>query len=289
MSINPNSSSNSKIGMLDEIDDMIDVIKQTHSNMERVYAVYLPYYPDESRVIDDLNQLINAAGDEDVPAAPRHERGGALVKVDGGLDIAGDVKRIREEQEAQKQTVEAEAPKGPTPEEAKEEWGSMALRTLFRKINQLCHPDKCKRFSHMEVKRLRECFDDAHRAYADRDRYTLNLIYIRVVFIRGELDRLPVDVVADIEKRYHDLQLDFQALAMHPLYQVLYAHMQGQQHTAKIKFGDFLVIHIQRLKDELNRVQEHKRKLDATFQVLRDLDEEQKLQDTIDMAENAAD
>lgn len=286
MSIDPTSSSNSKIGMLDEIDDMLDVIKQTHSNMERVYAVYLPYYPEESRVIDDLNHRINAADVDNTPTAPRHERSGALVKVDCGLDIAADIKRIREEQEAKKQMVEAEAevPQGPTAEEAKEQWGSMALRTLFRKINQLCHPDKCKRFSSKEVKRLRECFDDAHKAYADRDRYTLNLLYIRVVYIRGELDRLPLDVVADIEKRYHDLQLDFQALAMHPLYQVLYAHMQGQQHTAKLKFADFLETHIQRLKDELHRVQEHNRKMNATTEILREMGEEQIRQNAQDMA-----
>ncbi|AGS82087.1 hypothetical protein O152_gp274 [Pseudomonas phage PaBG] len=271
--------------LLDEIDEMIDAIKQTHSNMERVYAVYLPHFPEQSKVIDDLNQLINAADSPDSTPVARHDKSGALVKVDSGLNIAQDVQRIREQQ----QTVEAEQPKEKTQEEMKEEWGSMALRTLFRKINQLCHPDKCKRFSHIEVKKLREVFDDAHRAYADRDRYTLNLLFIRACYIRGELDRLPREVVQDIQKRHTDLVLDFQALAMHPLYQVLFAHMQGQHYTAKIKFGEFLVTHIQRLNDELERVRKLNAATKAMFDELHAAHEEKKFKDTVDMVESSAD
>ncbi|MNV27756.1 hypothetical protein D3C71_1189150 [compost metagenome] len=122
------------------------------------------------------------------------------------------------------------------------------LRVLFRKINQLCHPDKTKRFNRITVMKLRECFDDAQKAYEHRDYDTLELTYIRVCYYRDELGKLDIKDVQRISDQHNNLQLDIKGIRMHRLYMVLACHRLMQYQEATQHFGMFIQEHMNKLQ-----------------------------------------
>ena len=230
--------------LLDEIDEMADMVKKTYSAMEQIYAMYLPFFPVESARIDMLHQLINAMN-EDQASAPRHAETyseGQLIPTGPVIDLKAEVLEA-----IQETSTVAEESKLKDAEYIRDT-SAQFCRMLFRKINQLCHPDKCRRFSYMETKRLRDCFDDANDAYSSRDAEMLELVFIRVCYIRDELHRLSEGVESRLASQHRNLQLELDGIRMHPLYMVLAHHNQGMGHDAKQCFGRFLGGHIQKLE-----------------------------------------
>lgn len=233
--------------LLDEIDEMADMVKKTYNAMEQIYAMYLPFFPLESARIDMLHQLINAM-EEDQTSAPRHAEtysGGQLVPTGPVIDLKAEVLEAMKEAEDRSKLQDFLAD---NVQEHKRDTSAQFCRMMFRKINQLCHPDKCKRFSYMETKRLRECFDDASDAYSRRDAELLELVFIRVCYIRDELHRLSEGVESRLASQHKNLQLELDGIRMHPLYMVLAHHNQGMGHDAKQCFGRFLGGHIEKLE-----------------------------------------
>lgn len=221
--------------LLDEIDEMVAYIKDTYAEMETMYAKYLPYFPIQGGIIDGLNQQLNTLnGNPD--SVPRHDKepGKELMNQKDMLSIADDIRRYRESQKVN----------APVKDMTKMQY---TLRVLFRKINQLCHPDKTKRFNRITVVKLRECFDDAQKAYEARDYDTLELTLIRVCYYRDELDKLNQADVKRITEQYQNLQLDIKGLRMHRLYTVLYCHGQQQYSQATQHFGIFLQEYVEKL------------------------------------------
>lgn len=225
--------------LLDEIDEMVEYIKDTYAEMETMYAKYLPYFPIQGGIIDGLNRQLNTLnGDPD--SIPRHDKepGKELMNQKDMLSIADDIRRYRESQQTK--------PDGFAPLESSDRL-QYTIRNLFRKINQLCHPDKCKKFNRVTVLKLRECFDDAQKAYEARDYDTLELTLIRVCYYRDELDKLDKADVARISDQYKNLQLDIKGLRMHRLFTVLCCHGQQQYSQATQHFGIFLQEHVEKL------------------------------------------
>lgn len=225
--------------LLDEIDEMVEYIKETYKEMESMYAKYLPYFPIQSGIIDGLNQQLNGLNSGE--AGPRHDKepGKELMNQKDMLSIADDIRRFRESQEVK--------PDGfaPPPDMNKMQY---TLRVLFRKINQLCHPDKTKRFNRITVMKLRECFDDAQKAYERRDYDTLELTYIRVCYYRDELGKLDIKDVQRISDQHENLKLDIRGIRMHRLYMVLASHQLMQYQQATQHFGVFIQEHMNKLQ-----------------------------------------
>jgi exonuclease III len=126
---------------------------------------------------------------------------------------------------------------------------------LFRKINQLCHPDKTKKFSRMVIVALRDCLDDAQKAYERRDHDILELTLIRVIYLRDELDRLEPGDKRRIDNQHKNLTLDIQGMQLHPLYVVLSCHQDGMMQDAKFHFSNFLQTYLGRLRKMLADMQ----------------------------------
>jgi len=255
--------------LLDEIDEMVEYIKETYAEMETMYAKYLPYFPIQGGLIDGLNQQLNTlqGGFE---SAPRHDKepGKELMNQKDMLSIADDIRRFRESQQTK--------PDGFAPVESSDRL-QYTIRQLFRKINQLCHPDKCKKFNRITVLKLRECFDDAQKAYEQRDYDTLELTHIRVCYYRDELDKLDQADVARIQNQYANLQLDIKGLRMHRLYTVLYSHNQQQYSLATQHFGIFLQEHVDKLQamiDQLTDVDDTLHDLNTAVEEARSRAEE---------------
>ena len=129
------------------------------------------------------------------------------------------------------------------------------LRMLFRKINQLCHPDKTKKFGRKVVLALRECFDDAHKAYERRDHQQLELSFIRTCYLRDELDRLDASDVKRIQDQLEGLKLDRQGMMMHPLFLVLFNHRLEDFNMAASYFSEFLDAHVVKLNTVIAEMQ----------------------------------
>lgn len=227
--------------LLDEIDEMVEYIKETYKEMESMYAKYLPYFPIQSGLIDALNQQLN--GLQSGESGPRHDRepGKELMNQKDMLSIADDIRRFRESQEIK--------PDGFTPvDKTSSDRLQYTIRNLFRKINQLCHPDKTKRFNRITVMKLRECFDDAQKAYEQRDYDTLELTFIRVCYYRDELGKLDKNDVKKISDQHNNLKLDIQGIRMHRLYMVLACHSNMHYQEATQHFGLFIQEHLMKLQ-----------------------------------------
>lgn len=266
--------------LLDEIDEMVELIKTTYAEMETMYAKYLPYFPVQGGLIDRLNQQLNGL-QADGESGPRHDKeaGKELMNQKDMLSIADDIRRFRESQKTK--------PDGFTPVEASDRL-QYTIRNLFRKINQLCHPDKTKKFNRITVLKLRECFDDAQKAYEQRDYDTLELTLIRVCYYRDELDKLDQKDVERIQEQYNNLRLDIKGLQMHRLYMVLYCHGQQQYQLATNHFGIFLQEHMEKLHAMIAQLTEIEdtitgRDLEAAAEELRKQQaEEEELADEYD-------
>lgn len=228
--------------ILDEIDEMVEHIKKAYVDMETMYAKYLPYFPIQGGLIDSLNREINGQM-KGGPAPSRHEKtngtGKELMNVRDALLIVDHIKHRRE-----------------NPEHGGDGYPPMnsdafkhTIRMLFRKINQMCHPDKTKRFNRITVQKLRDCFDDAQKAYQQRDLDTLELTFIRVAYLRDELHKLAASDVEKITTQYELLKLDMKGLSMHRLYMVLICHRQQLYRDATNHFGVFLNEHVSKLQE----------------------------------------
>jgi hypothetical protein len=233
--------------ILDEIDEMVEHIKTAYTDMETMYAKYLPYFPIQGGIIDDLNRKLNKGKEGSEPAA-RHDKttgtGKELMNVRDALLIVDHIKHRRENPEHG----------GDGFQPMNSETFKHTIRMLFRKINQMCHPDKTKRFNRITVQKLRECFDDAQKAYEHRDMDTLELTFIRVAYLRDELHKLSQEDVNRITDQYENLKLDMKGLQMHRLYMVLVCHRQAFYRDATAHFGVFLQEHIAKLQDIAGRV-----------------------------------
>lgn len=232
--------------ILDDIDEMVETIKNTYAEMETMYAKYLPYFPMQGGIIDGLNQQLNALqGNAD--SMPRHDKepGKELMNQKDMLTIADDVRRFRESQRTK--------PDGFTKVESSDRL-QYTIRNLFRKINQLCHPDKTKKFNRVTVLKLRECFDDAQKAYEHRDYDTLELTLIRVYYYRDEVEKMDPKDVAKVRTQYENLKLDIKGLQMHRLYMVLWSHQQQLYQQATNHFGIFLQEHMDKLQAMIDQL-----------------------------------
>lgn len=256
--------------ILDEIDEMVETIKTTYAEMETMYTKYLPYFPLQGEIIDRLNQQLNAL-QGGFTNGPRHDNGTGkeLMNQKDMLTIRDDVRRYRESQKTKHD--------GFAPMESSDRL-QYTIRQLFRKINQLCHPDKTKKFNRMTVLKLRECFDDAQKAYENRDYDVLELTLIRVCYYRDELEKLNNEDLEKIQAQYENLKLDMKGLQMHRLYAVLSCHMQQQYQQATNHFGMFLQGHMVKLNAMISELTDADetitaRDLDAAAEALRE-DEE---------------
>lgn len=246
--------------LLDEIDDMVESINSAQRGMERVYAIYLPHYPVEAAVIDDLNHAINLQMVNE-RSAPKHGTiGGAVVPVSGVIDLSHELREdadaLRKELEAQEKAQaeidqELAAKLDKARQDRLDRFKAENIRTTYRRICQMCHPDKCKRFSHIETAKLREVLNSAQDAYARKDPYDLETAYIRALYIRGEEAKLSGDMRRVVEEKHRNLELDMKATAMHKLYTVLQFHVQKRQYDAKVAFKVFVDDYIVRLKQKL--------------------------------------
>lgn len=232
--------------ILDEIDELIVEIKETYADMEKMYAVYLPHFPLHCSKIDKLNQILNEW--EFGPRGPRHdaEPGKELMNQKDMLGI--------QEHIAHHRSLRMTYADGMQPMDKKQ----FTLRMLFRKINQLCHPDKTKKFGRKIVLALRECFDDAQNAYERRDYHMLELAYIRTCYLRDELDRLDATEVAKVKSQLEGLKLDKQGMMLHPLYIVLASHRMGNIEIAVGQFNLFLNAHVDKLNAAIAEMQAKK-------------------------------
>lgn len=246
--------------LLDEIDEMVEQINSAQRGMERVYAIYLPHYPVEAAIIDDLNRAITAQM-VDEQSAPKHGTiGGAVVPVSGVIDLSHELREdadaLRKELEAQElaqaeidEAMQARIEKNR--QERLEKFKTENIRATYRRLCQMCHPDKCKRFSYTETAKLREILNMAQDAYARKDPYDLETAYIRALYVRGEEEKLSKDMRHVVEEKHRNLTLDMQATAMHKLYTVLQFHVQKRQYDAKVAFKTFVDDYIVRLKQKL--------------------------------------
>lgn len=230
--------------ILDEIDDLVLEIKETYADMEKMYAVYLPHFPLHSAKIDKLNQILNGL-DYQWAKGPRHDKepGKELMTQKDLLGIQAHIDHHR--------SLRMTYADGMQPMDKKQ----FTLRMLFRKINQLCHPDKTKKFGRKVILALRECFDDAQKAYERRDYYLLELAYIRTCYLRDELDRLDSVEVAKVKDQLAGLKLDKQGMMMHPLYIVLASHRTGNIEIAVSQFNLFLNAHVEKLNTAIAEMQ----------------------------------
>ena len=232
--------------ILDEIEEMSSTLTKVYDNMEQVYAIYIREFPEKNAEIDALKQQIvgnnlDTEGEHEY-SGPRHETsGGALVPVKS-FDIRKELEDEQAEQQAEEEVEIAE--KDPTSQ-------GLSIRHLFRKINQLCHPDKCKRFSHEDTARLRECFIEAGSAYSNRDQDMLELLYIRVCYIRNEMHRLSQHLVNETKRKHRMLSAQLERVTFHPMYSVLQLHVHGMYPAAFDKFDKFLDHQIEDLKKAL--------------------------------------
>ena len=246
--------------LLDEIDDMVESINSAQRGMERVYAIYLPHFPTEAAVIDDLNRAISLQM-EDEKSAPKHGTiGGAIVPKSGVIDLSHELRedadalrKELEEQEMERAQIDQElaAKLDKARQDRMDRFKTENIRATYRRICQMCHPDKCKRFSHVETAKLREVLNSAQDAYARKDPYDLETAYIRALYLRGEEEKLSADMRRVVEEKHRNLQLDMNATAMHKLYTVLQFHVQKRQYDAKTAFKVFVDDYIIRLKQKL--------------------------------------
>jgi hypothetical protein len=231
--------------ILDEIEEMSSTLTKVYDNMEQVYAIYIREFPEKNAELDRLKQQLMGSNLDTVGeheyTGPRHAAtGGALVLVKQ-FDIREEMEKSSNEQSVE---VEQNSESDPTSQK-------LSVRQLFRKINQLCHPDKCKRFSHEETARLRECFIEAGSAYANRDTDMLELIYIRICYIRNELHRLDQYLVNETKRKHKMLSVQLERVTFHPMYTVLQLHVHGMYPAAFEKFSVFLDGQIADLEKEL--------------------------------------
>lgn len=257
--------------ILDEIDEMVEHIKETYAEMETMYAKYLPYFPIQGGAIDGLNQQINAL-QGGLENGPRHDKepGKELMNQNDMLSIADDIRRFRESQRTK--------PDGFAKVEASDRL-QYTIRQLFRKINQLCHPDKTKKFNRITVLKLRECFDDAQKAYEGRDYDILELTLIRVYYYRDEVEKMDPSEVAKINEQYENLKLDLKGLQMHRLYMVLFCHKQQQYQQATNHFGMFLNEHMDKLLAMIAQLQDTDETLNDLNQMVDDIREKRQQED----------
>lgn len=226
--------------VLDELDDMVETIKLTYARLEEMYALYLPYFPKESGEIYRLNELLGSLmGNPDYQ--PRHDKGTGkeVMAPKLAFSLRDDFDRMKMVYADGFQPVE----------QAK----LYTEKVLFRKINQACHPDKTKKFGRKIVLKLRDCMTDAQNAYARRDYSTLELIWIRVCYLRDEIDKLPEADRNRIEAQKQLLDMDMRAILRHPLYDVMSCHFQGDVQMAKGHFGRFLADHLARINAEITK------------------------------------
>ena len=228
---------------LDEIDDLVIEIKETYAEMEKMYAVYLPYFPSQSAKIEKLNQILNSW--DYAWARPRHDKepGKEVACLHNMLDMQSYIDHHR--------SLRVTYADGMAPMDKHQ----FTMRMLFRKINQLCHPDKTKKFGRKVVLALRECFDDAHKAYERRDHQQLELSFIRTCYLRAELDRLDASDVKRIQDQLEGLKLDKQGMMMHPLFLVLFNHRLEDFNMAASYFSEFLDAHVVKLNTVIAEMQ----------------------------------
>lgn len=225
---------------LDELDDLVETIKATYERLEGMYAIYLPYFPQEGGEIFRLNEMLsNLMGNQS--SGPRHDKGTGkeVMAPNLAFNLRDDFERMK--------MVYAD---GFAPVERAKLYTE---KILFRKINQACHPDKTKKFGRKVILKLRDCMGDAQNAYARRDYDTLELIWIRVCYLRNEEDKLPESEKARIQLQREMLDMDMQAILRHPLYAVMHCHVNGDVQMAKGYFAQFLQDHLARINAEISK------------------------------------
>lgn len=252
--------------LLDEIEELTSTINQAHDNMEQIYAIYLHQFPTEAMRIDKLNAEYSDLLSMIQHSAPRHDvtddfgetTGGGLVPMEA-FNASAYFRDLREEQkrEAEWQAqVDAKVSELDAEVKAKQVKNEqMSLRYLFRKLNQLCHPDKTRHLDYKVTKRLRDCFDEAHKVYVARDYTRLQLLYVRVMFLRGEQHKLDDGIVSQLKARHDELLAEMQVLAQHHLFLTLHNHIQKRYTEAQQHFRRFLIEYMERIMDKIDDTQ----------------------------------
>lgn len=246
--------------ILDEIDEMATTLSQVYDNMEQIYAIYIREFPEKSRRLDELRQFrmgdnLSTEGTHDY-SGPRHQSSESDLPADQKQIVPHSSFRARDsvldaedDRKEEMGFVEVEPDEAPKPPPA---W-RFTLRQVFRKINQLCHPDKCKRFSYEDTKRLRQCFDEAQVAYQQDDLDKLELIFVRVCYLRDEPSRLSDNIIKSLNKRRMELAQEMHAVSQHKVYMTLQYHINHQYLYAKSYFSAFLDMEIEKAEFEIEK------------------------------------
>lgn len=237
--------------LIDEIEDTKKKIKSLGDILESSYSKLLVRFPEEAKLIEALSRKVTL-GSRAHDRRPRHgSSNNEIVPVSRVVDLTEERESRLHELQELKEALEAQEVEEHKPKDPRSLDG-MPLRKIFSKINQLCHPDKCRSFDRSITVRLTEQYYDAQTAYQGQVRETLVYIYAKVCLLRGEPHRLAPDIVNDLNMELNYLLYEIRQMQGTLLYKAITFYRAGHQSHGDSMFRNFLMQQINKLKETLN-------------------------------------
>lgn len=115
-----------------------------------------------------------------------------------------------------------------------------SCKMYARKIAQLTHPDKIMRFSAKAKAEMLAIFHQSKIDLEEMNRYGLIYGYIRVRAIRGELDRVPPELIELVENEYRWVVRQINHILGLPYMSAVSAYCEGNHHRAVMLFKRFI-------------------------------------------------
>lgn len=226
---------------LDEIEQMLAYSDLGFQELDAMFAQMVAFFPELAAILEDLLvQLRSKPDDVDEPSI------NVETSSSRGLSTVDQPTR---EESSTVELPEIETIARPEVKEDDEE--KFTAKQLFRKISQRCHPDKCRYLDRDVELKLRDCFASCREAYQNGDLQELEFIYIRVCFLRNDLDKIPNYMLFSLECKYNMLNIHIIGLRQHPLFSVYMYKQRGDIDSARALFEDILRERIRQLKSEL--------------------------------------
>lgn len=220
-----------------EILEVQDAHKNLQQGLETVDSVYRAHHGDLISQISDLMgrlNLLNQAYAEDI-----------ITKMKGD-DTPISKKGVEQKTKELEKNVRRR------------------VKLIYRRINNLCHPDRINKAKFSSViGRLTSLLHAAQDAYRDDDLLTINQIFDQVLVVRGEVEtyrkaKLDEDPIIDykaeidrLEKQLANVTSSLHISANSILYQVLEHHIKRQCVVASNIYRGMLIQRINSLEAQI--------------------------------------
>lgn len=230
--------------LIEKMENLKDTIKVVTESVERTYAQYAAHFPREMQEIAELRMALYAEHDDGHDDLPEDLDDIPPDFTTTQPENLSDCRELEVIETTEEEEIQAEV-------KARSRRVEKEYRILAKRCLALTHPDKCMRFGTELRLKLREAFHEARRLFDTYSPEELQALYVRICFLRNELDRIPPQLLQSVQREIQYLEQELSNLSQHPVFIVMVEHKSNRLVSAKNLFKQFLLQEIGELRSQL--------------------------------------